>query len=127
MKKLATIALAFELASCGHFPVALGADANGQYATQNPKLHEWFDKLQSAGGSLCCSLTDGRTIDDPDIDYSGKMCKSAICVRVDGQWLDVPDSAIVKVPNIYGRAVVWPMTTAGGKAYVRCFLPGAGM
>lgn len=103
---------------------AYARDLDGHYAAQDPQMHAWFDSLKSDGGSLCCSLTDGRTIDDPDIDMSGKKCASTICVRVDGQWLDVPEKAIVRVPNRYGRAVVWPMTDSSGKPYVRCFMAG---
>lgn len=104
---------------------ALGfAGDDGRHA--NSPLKGWFDQLASEYG-LCCSVADGRTIDDPDIDMNGQHCRESVCVRVDGNWLGVPEKAIVKSPNRYGRAVVWPMNNpADGTIYVRCFLPGAG-
>lgn len=92
---------------------------DGRYA--NSPLKEWFDHLQSGKG-LCCSIADGRTIDDPDIDTDGQHYR----VRIDGEWLGVPDEALVTVPNKLGRAVVWPLVV-DGKMTVRCFRPGAGI
>lgn len=97
------------------------AKDNGQYA-QSP-LKQWFDGL-SSGEGLYCSVADGRTVDDPDIDMSGRHCKAAVCVRVDDKWLDVPPDAIVNVPNKYGPAVVRPFIQADGTVAVRCFMPG---
>lgn len=102
--------------------IVYGKD-DGRYA--NSPLKPWFDSLESGYG-LCCSVADGRKVEDPDIDMTGSKCSEAICVRVDGEWYDVPDKAILKVPNRYGPAVVWPMTGPAGGTYIRCFLPGAG-
>lgn len=99
---------------------AYGRDLDGKYA--NSPLKSWFDGLHSNKG-MCCSFADGRTVDDPDIDTAGGHYR----VRVDGQWLDVPDSAMVDVPNRYGRAVVWPYVDADGKTQIRCFMAGAGI
>jgi hypothetical protein len=93
---------------------------DGRFA--NSALHAWFDKLASGKG-LCCSVADGRTVDDPDVEMSGGHYR----VRVDGQWLAVPDDALVTEPNKYGLAVVWPVIGADGKMAVRCFLPASGV
>lgn len=54
-------------------------------------------------------------------------------VRLDGRWIDVPDDAVVKGPNLAGRAMVWPMHgsfSANGTfesldgITIRCFMPG---
>jgi hypothetical protein len=55
-------------------------------------------------------------------------------VKVDGQWIDVPDTAVVKGPNYLGHAVVWmdkkPQGDADADSYINkfphihCFLPG---
>jgi hypothetical protein len=37
----------------------------------------------------------------------------------------VPDAAIVKEPNRFGPAVVWPYEQ-DGQTQIRCFMPGAG-
>lgn len=97
-------------------------DLDGRYANSPNKA--WFDSLASDYG-LCCSVADGRTVDDPDIDMTGAKCSTPICVRVDGQWLDVSDKALLKVPNRDGRTIVWPMSGPNG-TYIRCLLLGAG-
>jgi hypothetical protein len=51
---------------------------------------------------------------------------SGYCVRLDGQWMRVPEAALVSEPNRYGRAVVWPYQDVGGVTRIRCFMPGAG-
>ncbi len=95
-------------------------DLNGEY--KDSPLHSWFDSLASGHG-LCCSFADGQMIDDPDIDTDGTHYK----VRIDGQWIVVEDSALVTVPNKFGRAIVWPYKDASGATQIRCFLPGAGI
>ena len=43
-----------------------------------------------------------------------------------GEWINVPNSAVVTEPNRYGPAVVWPYMDTNGNIYIRCFLPGSG-
>lgn len=97
--------------------VAYARDLDGWYA-QSP-LHDWFDSLASGKG-LCCSFADGMTV--KDVDWDSKDGKYR--VRLDGQWLDVPDDALVTVPNKFGAAVVWPYKD-GGETKIRCFIAGA--
>jgi len=47
-------------------------------------------------------------------------------VRIQGEWVVVPDAAVVTEPNRFGPAVVWPYNDRYGNAQIRCFLPGAG-
>ena len=47
-------------------------------------------------------------------------------VRLHGEWITVPENALVTEPNKYGPAVVWPYMDANGATQIRCFLPGAG-
>jgi len=42
-----------------------------------------------------------------------------------GEWLDVPNDAVLTEPNRDGRTLVWIFHT-NGRAVVRCFIPGAG-
>ena len=42
----------------------------------------------------------------------------------EGQWIDVPDDAVITVPNRFGRTMVWPIKGASGIS-IRCFLPGS--
>jgi hypothetical protein len=91
---------------------------DGRY-TNNP-LKYWFDNLSSDQGS-CCSFADGFSVSDVDWD----MRRNHYRVLLHGEWIDVPDSAVVIGPNRYGPAVVWPYMDDDGNVYIRCFLPGA--
>src|SRR5258708_24053627 len=87
----------------------------------HPELNGWFDKLASGRG-LCCSLTDGETVADPDWDSKDGHYR----VRLDGAWIDVPDDAVVTVPNRAGRTMVWPIPMIEGDTIkIRCFMPGS--
>ena len=106
--------------ACCVVAIAHAKDLDGKYA-QSP-LKPWFDSLHSQKG-MCCSFADGRTVEDPDIDSNGGHYR----VRIDGQWIEVPDEALIDVPNKYGRPVVWPYVDADGKMQIRCFIAGAGI
>jgi hypothetical protein len=92
---------------------------DGRYA--NAPLKSWFDQLASGKG-LCCSFADGTQIDDVDWDTRDGRYR----VRLNGEWIVVPESALVQEPNRFGPAVVWPYLDADGATQIRCFLPGAG-
>ena len=99
-------------------PNHLYARDDGRFA--NSPLKEWFDRLASGKG-LCCSFADGFSVQDVDWDTQDGHYR----VRVYGQWLVVPDSAVVTEPNL-GPAVVWPYNDRYGNTQIRCFMPGAG-
>lgn len=92
---------------------------DGRYA--NEPLHAWFDQLASGKG-LCCSFADGFSIQDVDWDTQNGGYR----VRLYGEWIVVPDNAVVTGPNKFGQAVVWPYMDSNGATQIRCFLPGAG-
>ena len=92
---------------------------DGRYA--NEPLHAWFDKLASKKG-LCCSFADGFSIKDVNWDTQEGHYR----VRLYGEWVLVPDDAVVTEPNKFGPAVVWPYMDTDGQTRIRCFLPGAG-
>jgi hypothetical protein len=100
-------------------PNNLSARDDGRYA--NSPLKQWFDRLASGRG-LCCSFADGVSVEDVDWDSQDGRYR----VRVQGQWIVVPDAALVTEPNRFGPAVVWPYLDANGAMQIRCFLPGAG-
>lgn len=85
-----------------------------------PDLDGWFKSLQSRGKSPCCDGSDATSLEDPDWDTKDGHYR----VRLEGQWVDVPDPAVIDGPNRDGRAMVWPMHMNGYPA-VRCFLPGS--
>lgn len=107
-----------------------GAMDDGRYA--DSPLKDWFGSLWSKGWGSCCSGADGTAVSDVDWRSRGGHYQ----VRLGGEWVDVPDAAVVTVPNLYGRAMVWPMNgtinpetktleSTKGKT-IRCFLPGPG-
>jgi hypothetical protein len=84
-----------------------------------PELNSWFDNLASGKG-LCCSFADGMALSDVDWESANGHYR----VRLDGQWIDVPDDAVITEPNRAGRTMVWPMKSPLGTS-IRCFMPGS--
>jgi hypothetical protein len=117
LKVLLTIGFAaLLLAQASH----LGhARDRGQYANTNPELKAWFDALKSGMGP-CCSDADGTAISDADWQSGGGHYR----VRLDGEWFDVPDEAVITEPNRVGRTMVWPLRGYLGVS-IRCFMPGS--
>lgn len=104
----------------------LGGPQYNPYGTPNNKyagspLKPWFDKLSSRKG-LCCSFADGLKVEDVDWDVLNGRYR----VRLNGNWIVVPDNALVTEPNKFGPAVVWPYQDASGVTQIRCFIPGSG-
>ena len=99
--------------------ITLLARDDGRHA--NSPLKPWFDQLASGNG-LCCSFADGFKVDDVDWDTQDGHYR----VRLNGNWIVVPDNAVVTEPNKYGRAVVWPYMSKDGNTQIRCFMPGSG-
>jgi hypothetical protein len=91
----------------------------GQYANANPELKAWFEGLKSGRGP-CCSDADGTAVTDVDWQSHGGHYR----VRLDGEWVDVPDEAVITEPNRIGRTMVWPLRGYLGLT-IRCFLPGS--
>jgi hypothetical protein len=97
------------------------AHDDGRYA--GSPLHEWFDSLKSRKGP-CCSDADGTAVVDADWESHGGHYR----VRIEGNWYDVPDDAIINEPNRDGRTIVWPMHVWEGEKLtiaIRCFMPGS--
>lgn len=92
-------------------------DPDGRYA--NSPLKQWFDSLRSGKGP-CCSDADGSAVSDVDWESHEGHYR----VRLDGQWLDVPDEAVITEPNRVGRTMVWPIRGYLGIS-IRCFMPGS--
>ena len=84
---------------------------------QSP-LKPWFDSLKSGKGP-CCSVADGLAVPDPDWESKDGHFR----VRVENEWIDVPDDAVITEPNLAGRTMVWPVKGSLGIS-IRCFMPG---
>jgi hypothetical protein len=108
------LALALTAVSSG---LGQARDPDGRYA--NSPLKQWFDSLRSGKGP-CCSDADGAAVADVDWESKNGHCR----VRLDGDWIDVPDEAVITEPNRVGRTMVWPMRGYLGLS-IRCFMPGS--
>jgi hypothetical protein len=91
----------------------------GQFANTNPDIKAWFDRLASRKGP-CCSDADGSAVSDVDWETSGGHYR----VRLEGEWIDVPEEAVITEPNRVGRTMVWPIRGYLGLT-IRCFMPGS--
>lgn len=101
---------------------ALARD-DGRYA--NSPLKPWFDSLKSGKGP-CCSDADGTALSDVDWESNNGHYR----VRIEGQWIDVPDEAVLKQPNMFGPTLVWPIYMRGYgnealRIQIRCFIAGS--
>lgn len=89
------------------------------------KMHDWFMGLRSEKGP-CCADADGNVVQDADWETNNGHYR----VKVDKEWYDVPDDAVVKAPNLFGPTMVWPMYSYGWgggttpRLIIRCFMPG---
>lgn len=125
---IAGLALAFTLLTIAALYGAALARDDGRYATRDPIMHAWFDKLASGKG-MCCSFADGLSIKDVDWDTAlvadADQSRVHYRVRIDGEWIVVPSDAVVTEPNKFGPAVVWPYESPDGEWLIRCFMPSA--
>jgi hypothetical protein len=110
--------------------VMLLSTAAMAHDSARPELNDWFEHLTSSKGK-CCSDADKALVKDADWEtFKGPDDKSHYRVRIDKQWIDVPDNAVIKEPNLYGQAVVWGSRQwyAAQSGYdIRCFMPGVMM
>ncbi len=92
---------------------------NGQYTNVSPQVRAWFKSVRSSHGVPCCDIADGHRTD-----YD--MRENAYWVPIDGNWMQVPNDAVVRnTDNPTGDAVVW-YSKYGGHVVIRCFVPGGG-
>lgn len=99
-----------------------------------PDLTPWFKQLKSSKG-YCCDGMDALHLRDVDwetkdghyrvrVPKSGEdMAKAVAGETVETEWVDVPDDAVLDVPNKDGATLVWPLYGYMGVS-IRCFLPG---
>ena len=86
-----------------------------------PDLDGWFTGLRSKAKAPCCDGSEALRIDD--VDWESK--DGHYRVRLEGEWVDVPDTAVIEGPNRAGPTMVWPWRVDGKLDHVRCFLPGS--
>jgi hypothetical protein len=83
------------------------------FARSKPML----DWLNSAKGP-CGPTASGSPVAASDVESKDGHYR----VRLSGQWIDVPDGAVITEPNRAGHTVVWPIAEPTGIS-IRCFMP----
>jgi hypothetical protein len=113
MRRLAPFAL---LACLSVLASAAIAFDNGQYDNVAPDIRAWFKSVTAPNGVPCCDISDGhRTTYD--------VRQGTYWVPIDGEWMAVPERAIVRDRgNPVGEAVVWYVHHRGG-IIISCFVP----
>ena len=106
--------------------VILVRDPTGKWA--GDPLQPWFESLQNKVGLYCCARADGHPLDDGEWDIKDNKYR----VFIEGEWIVVPDDAVISGPNKFGKAIVWlvnqgevetvlpPLSTR-----ILCFMPGS--
>jgi hypothetical protein len=94
----------------------------------HPELSDWFRSLANREGMPCCDGSDATRIEDVDWQT---VCETDTgeChyqVRLEGEWWNVPPTAVVQSGNRVGPTLVWPVYRREHDIFIRCFLPGAG-
>jgi hypothetical protein len=97
---------------------ALTASSASGHDPSRPELNGWYESLHSGKGP-CCDGSEAKRVDDADWDSKDGHYR----VRIDGEWVDVPNDAVVDGPNRAGRTMVWPYYL-NGHPKVRCFMLG---
>jgi hypothetical protein len=95
---------------------------DGRYAQVDPDLKAWIEGLSNRLGINCCAEADGFRPEAVEWDIRDSTYR----VRIDGEWYDVPDYAVIRGPNRLGVPVVWLFRARDGAIIIVCFLPGSG-
>jgi hypothetical protein len=89
---------------------------NGQYDHVPPDIRAWFKSVMAPNGVPCCDISDGRRT---SYDVRG----GAYWVPIEGEWMMVPERAIIRDRgNPVGEAVVWYVHHRGS-IIISCFVP----
>lgn len=84
-----------------------------------PELNGWYQSLQSRKGP-CCDGSEAKSLEEPQ----WRVRQGHYEVYLEDEWVEVPETALVNVPNRDGRTLVWPFHS-DGHPVVRCFMPGS--
>ncbi len=113
---LALVAASIALTTMS-IPANLHAVDRGQFEHVSPEVRAWFKSVIAPNGVPCCDESDGRRTD-----YD--MREGAYWVPIEGEWMRVPERAIIRdAGNPVGAAVVWYVRHRG-TIIISCFVPG---
>lgn len=82
-----------------------------------PDLDKWYMSLHSKRGTPCCDISDAHAVAVDDWVTEDGHYK----VKINDNWQEVPDDAVIEAPNLAGKALVW---FGYGATRITCFMPG---
>jgi hypothetical protein len=83
-------------------------------------LDSWYKGLNSKGGGYCCIESEANGLADSAWESKDGHYR----VFIFGEWRDVPPDAVLTVPNLAGRTLLWADKAWRGGVTIRCFMPG---
>ena len=99
-----------------------------QFAEAAPEVKNWLrsQKNPQKPGENCCNEKDGLDAqeDVKDGHYRVLLPREAYPKGETPYWVDVPDDAVIKAPNLAYVPVAW-YWHLNGRVMIRCFAPGA--
>ena len=113
MRRMALAILLMGSAACASIAFAFD---NGQFENVPPDVRAWFKSVIAPNGVPCCDISDGHRTE-----YDVR--NGAYWVPIEGEWMAVPERAIIRDRgNPVGQAVVW-YVRHGGSIIISCFVP----
>ncbi|WKA30169.1 hypothetical protein [Bradyrhizobium roseum] len=113
MRRLASFALLACLSTLGSTALAID---RGQFGHVPPDIRAWFKSVIAPNGVPCCDESDGHRT-------SYDVRAGAYWVPIEGQWMQVPERAVIRDQgNPIGEAVVWYVHHRGS-IIISCFVP----
>ena len=113
MRRLAPLVL---LACLSMLASAALAVDRGQFDHVPPDIRAWFKSVIAPNGVPCCDVSDGHRT-------SYDVRAGAYWVPIEGQWMQVPERAVIRDQgNPIGEAVVWYVHHRGS-IIISCFVP----
>ena len=92
----------------------------GRYGSAANDFKSWIEGLSCHDNIPCCPYADAITPEK----VSRDMGTHRYQIQIGGNWVPVPEVAVINGPNPFGRAVVWlEFHGLTGDAHVVCFLP----
>lgn len=102
--------------SCVGLASTCHAVDRGQFENVPEHIRSWFKSVRSPTGVPCCDIADGHRTE-----YDVR--RGAYWVPIEGEWMQVPEQAIVRNGgNPVGEAVVWYVRHSGNIS-ITCFVP----
>src|SRR5262245_23617447 len=78
---------------------------HGEWSKLPPEIKRWFQdqRIPNNPAFSCCNEADADEVEE-DIRGGQYFIRSDM---TGGQWVQVPDEAIIRTPNKFGRPVAW--------------------